>query len=46
MLAAELPYDELMPKTKDAGEVSTDRVIARIKGIRDAHVDTLRNDRN
>ena len=44
MLAAELSYDELMTKTKDAEEVFNDGVIARIKAIHDAHVDTLRND--
>ena len=35
-----------MTKTKDAEEVSNDGVIARIKAIRDANVDTLRNDLN
>ena len=44
VLAAALLYNELMTKTKDVEEVSNDGVIARIKAIRDAHVDTLRND--
>ena len=43
-LAVDLLYAELMTKTKEAGEVSNDGVIARIKAIRDTHVDTLRND--
>ena len=42
--AAESLYDERMPMAKDAEEVANDEAIARIRAIRDGHVETLAKD--
>ena len=42
--AAESLYDVLMAMTKDADEVANDEAIARIRAIRDGHVETLAKD--